>query len=154
MLSSDATTRLRDSLNRSSEMSINDVFPHCITETKNPRLRNIYKVIFGDLNISSLPNKFDQLREIELQYVDVLAVTEMKLDDTFLTSQFLVTGFSLPFRLDRNRNGGGIMIFVCDDIPSRVLTKHVFPDDTEGLFIVLNFRKTKWLLFGAYHQPT
>ena len=58
-------------------------------------------------------------------------------------SQFLVTGFSVPYRLDRNRNGGGIMIFTVFAmiIPSRVLTKHVFPDDIEGLFIELNFRK-------------
>ena len=40
-LSSDATTRLRDSLNRSSEMSINDVFPHCIKEIKTLRLKNV-----------------------------------------------------------------------------------------------------------------
>ena len=31
------TIRIRDSLNRSSEMSINDVFPHRITEIKNLR---------------------------------------------------------------------------------------------------------------------
>ena len=35
-----------------------------------------------------------------------------------------------------------------------MLTKHVFPDDIEGLFIELNFRKAKWLLFGIYHPPT
>ena len=129
-LSSDATTRIRDSLNRSSEMSINDVFPHCITEIKNLRLRNVNKVIIVNLNINSLPNKFDQLREIVLKYVDVLVITDV----TFLTSQFLVTGFSVPYRLNRNRNGGGIIIFIRDDIPSRVLTKHVFPDDI--LFII------------------
>ena len=35
-----------------------------------------------------------------------------------------------------------------------MLTKHVFPDDIEGLFIELNFRKAKWLLFGTYDPPT
>ena len=99
-LSSDATTRLRDSLNRSSKMSINNVFPHCITEIENLRLTNVDKVIISNLNINSLPNKFDQLREIVLKYVDVLVLTETKLDDTSLTSQFLVTGFSVPYRLD------------------------------------------------------
>ena len=89
-----------------------------------------------------------------LKYVDVLVVTKTKLDDTFLTSQFLVTGFSVPYRLDQNRNGGGIMIFICNDIPSRVLMKHVFPDDFKDLFIELNFRKTKLLFFGIYHPPT
>ena len=60
----------------------------------------------------------------------------------------------MPYRLDRNRNGGEIIIFIRDYIPSRVLTKHVFPDDIKGLFIELNFRKAKWLLFGTYHPPT
>ena len=82
-LSSDATTRIKDSLNRSSEMSINDVFPHCMTEIKNLRFRNVNKVIIGNLYINSLPNKFDQLREIVLKYVDVLVISENKLDDSF-----------------------------------------------------------------------
>ena len=97
--------------------------------------------MISNLNINSLPNKFDQLREIVLKYVDVLVITETRLDNTFLTSQFLVTGFCMPYRLDWNRSGVGIMTFFHDDIPSRVLTKHVFSDDIEGLFIELNFRK-------------
>ena len=152
-LSSDVTRRLRDSLNRSSEMSINDVFPHCITEIKNLRCRNANKVIFGNLNIKSLPNKFGQLRRFVLKYVDVLVVTETKLDDNFLTSQFLVTEFSVAYRLDRNRNGGGIMIFIHDDIPSKVLTKHVFPDDIEGLLLSRVLEKLSGYFFGRItHQ--
>ena len=46
------------------------------------------------------------------------------------------------------------MIFICDDIPSILLTKHVFSDDIEGLFIKLNFRKVQWLLFGTYQPPS
>ena len=63
----------------------------------------------------------------------------------------MIYGFSMPYRQDRNRNGGGIMIYIRDDIPSKLLTKHVFPDNIEGLFVELNFRKSKWLLIGAYH---
>ena len=100
-------------------MSNNDVLPQCITEIKNLRARNVNKVIIGNLNIDSLSNKFDQLIEIVLKYVDVVVTMEIKLDDTFLTSQFLVTGFSVPYRLDQNINGGGIMIFICDDLYSR-----------------------------------
>ena len=43
------------------------------------------------------------------------------------------------------------MIFVREDIPSKKLIKHTFPDDIEGLFIEINLRKCKWLLFGSYH---
>ena len=56
----------------------------------------------------------------------------------------------MPYRIDRNRNGGAI-ILIRDDIPSRVLTRHVFPDDIEGLFIELNFRQmvTFWNMSPA-----
>ena len=40
------------------------------------------------------------------------------------------------------------------DIPSKLLTKHSFPNDTEGLFVEINFRKSKWLLFGTYHPAS
>ena len=60
-------------------------------------------------------------------------------------------GFAEPFRLDRNRNGG-VMTYILDDIPSRLLSKHVFPGDTEVLYIEINFRKCKWLLLGTYHH--
>ena len=59
-------------------------------------------------------------------------------------------GFSLPYRLDRNGNGGGVMIFVKEDIPSKLLIKHNFQSHVEGLFVDLNFRKSKWLLFDQY----
>ena len=36
-------------------------------------------------------------------------------------------------------------------LPSKLLTKHNLPSGVEGLFVELNFRKSKWLLFGTYH---
>ena len=44
-----------------------------------------------------------------MQYIDILDLTETKLDDTFPTTQFLVNGFSEPYRLNRNRNGEGLI---------------------------------------------
>ena len=41
-----------------------------------------------------------------LKYIDILVVTEAKPDETFLESLFLMDGFSNPYRLDRNKNGG------------------------------------------------
>ena len=68
--------------------------------------------------------------------------------------QFHIDGFSKPYRLDRDRNGGGVIIYVRVDIPSKIFTKHVLPTDIEALFIELNFRKCKWLLSGIYHPPS
>ena len=83
-----------------------------------------------------------------------MVLTETKLDETLTTSGFLIDGFSSPFRPDRNRKGGGILIYVRSDIPNKLLTKHSFPNDTEGLLVEINFRKSKWLLFGTYHPPS
>ena len=55
----------------------------------------------------------------------------------------------MPYRLDRNRNGGGIMICVTEDIPTKILTKHNLPENIEGII-----RKPKWLLCGIYHRPS
>ena len=67
--------------------------------------------------------------------------------------RLMVDGFSMPYRQDRNRNGGGILIYIRDSIPNKLLTKFVFPGDIEGLSVELNFRKSKWYLMGAYHPP-
>ena len=56
--------------------------------------------------------------------------------------------------MDRNSHGGGVMIFVRDDIPCKQLKRHTIPGDIEGIFVEINLRKTKWLLFGSYHPPS
>ena len=55
----------------------------------------------------------------------------------------------MPYRLDRNRKGGGIIVYVREDIPSKISEKHQLPQDVEGMFVELNFSKIKWLLFGT-----
>ena len=70
-----------------------------LSEIKNLRLRNVNEVIIGNININSLPSKFEQLKELVIKYID-LVITETKLDDSFPTSQFLMKGFAEPFRLD------------------------------------------------------
>ena len=49
---------------------------------------------------------------------------------------------------------GGILIYVREYITTRLLTLHDFPRDIEGLFVEINLRKTKRLLFGTYHPPS
>ena len=141
-------------VNQTNNKSISVASPNLLFEIKKLRIRNPNKIIIENLNIHSLPNKFEQLKDIVMQYIGILVLTESKLDDTFPTAQFLVNGFSEPYRLDRNRNGEGVMIYIREDIPSKRLDKHVFPYDMEGLFVDLNLRKYKWLLFRTYHPPS
>ena len=109
------------------------------------------RLLIGNLNINSISNKFDQLKLLVRGKVDSLVITETKLDSTFPTSQFLIEGYSEPYRFDRNRNGGGVLIYVREDIPSKPLTDHKLSHDIEGIFVELNLRKNKWLLGHITH---
>ena len=102
----------------------NDEFLNLLSTIKNLRLSNVNGVVIGNLNINSLSNKFNQLKELVLKHVDILVLTETKLDDSFPNSQFSIDGFSEPFRIDRNRSGSRIMIYIRGIILSKLLTKH------------------------------
>ena len=115
---------------------------------------NANKVITGNLNINLISNKFDQLKETVLKYIDILVVTETKLDENFLESLFLMDGFSKPYRLDRNKNSSRIMILIHDTVSSQILEKHIFANNVESSFVELNFRKCKWLIYETHHLPS
>ena len=70
--------------------------------------------------------KFDHLKFLIVNNVDIVALTETKIDSSFPNAQFRIDGCSAPFRLDRNRSGGGVLICVREDIPYKQLTKHIF----------------------------
>ena len=81
----------------------------------------------------------------------MLVITESKLDDYLPTNQFIIDGYSPPFRADRNKNGGGVIIYVREDKPCRELKDHPSPRNFEGIFLEINLKRSKWLLFGGYN---
>ena len=106
------------------------------------RIKNPKQLIIGHLNIDSLRNKFDQLKSLVQDKVDILVVTESKLDDRFPDSQFHIQGYKVAFRKDRNKIGGGIIVFVRDDIPRKKLNVRI-AEDIEALFLEINLRHKK-----------
>ena len=87
---------------------------------------------FLDTNINSLRTKFDFLCDQIEGSIDVFMISESKLDGSFPHGQFLIGGFYTPFRFDRKKNGGAILIYVWEDIPAKILS-HDFPS-TESFF--------------------
>ena len=88
------------------------------------------------MNINSTINKFELLKEQIKGNIDILMISETKIDNTFHHSQFSMEGFSTPHRLDPDSNGGGYPLYVIEDIPSKLITtenKHI-----ERFFVELN----------------
>ena len=81
---------------------------------KNINLSNVNRRIMGQLNVNGLKNKIDPIRLLAEGNIDVLVITESKLDQSFPSQQFAIDGFSLSYRCDRNGKGEGVIIDVTE----------------------------------------
>ena len=103
---------------------------------KNLRLKNVNRLRCAQLNINSLRKKFESLINIINNNIDILMISETKLDPSFSTGQFHIHSFSEPYSLDRNSSVGGILLYIREDIPSKlILTKMTI----EVFFVEINF---------------
>ena len=121
---------------------------------KNLRLKNVGLLVIGYLNINSVRNKFEGLKNFVCDHIDALMVAETKIENSFPKGQFVIQGYSEPFRLDRDSNGGGLLVYIKEDIPSKQLKSFKFQDDIECIGFEINLRKKKWAFFSIYRPPT
>ena len=62
---------------------------------KEIKLKNANKIVIGHLNINSLRNKFECLKYLIGENIDIFLVSETKLDESFPDTQFLLMAFIL-----------------------------------------------------------
>ena len=80
---------------------LSSVLSHINEETNEDTLNILNKrrkdnsdgLMFGNLNINSINTKFDQMKFLMQRKVDILVLTETKLDNSFPTNQFLIKGY-------------------------------------------------------------
>ena len=118
---------------------------HC-SNIKNIRSKNPTRLIIAQLNINSRKNEFYSFVEILHSNNDILLISETNFDSSFPTAQFKI-GYT-TYRLDKNSNGGGILLYVREDIPSILLNTELFIEDFCN---EINIRKKKWLLVCNYN---
>ena len=73
--------------------------------------------------------ELDVIRLIIPGNVDIMVFGETNLDASYPMAQLLINGFGTPFRLDRNVNEGGFLIYVRSDIPCKQVNLHEFPEN-------------------------
>ena len=110
------------------------------------------KIIMAHININFLRSKFDILTNSVSEYIDTVMISETKLDHTCPHALYHLKNFSNPSRLDRNSHGGGILVYVRDNIPSNLVKLDQKLENFEGFFIELELsKKNKWLLSYSYN---
>ena len=82
--------------------------------------------------------------------VDILIVTETKIGNSFPKANLLYL-VSLPYRFDRTKDGGWILVSIREDIPSKILNSSYIASDIECLAIEVNLRKVKWVVTCSYN---
>ena len=99
------------------------------------RAKNTSSLIRGHVNIDSLRNKFEMLKDWIKDNVDILLISETKLDEFFPICQFQIDGFSTPYRRDKDKNAGGVQ-----NMPPKLVS---FKNDNtiEQIFIESNLRR-------------
>ena len=103
-------------------------------------MKNPNRIIIAHLNINSIRKKNEMLKEVIGNEIDVLLISETKLDDTFPLSQFILEGFTPPYGLDRMKHGGGLMLFIREDIPFKLLPNENPFGKIENIFVKISLR--------------
>ena len=115
-------SRMIDTGKNSFQCSEAQTKNECLNSThslKKFRSTHAKNLIMGHLNINSIRGKFTEASELLTEeLLDVLFLSETKLDASFPSPRFHVTGYKCH-RTDRNQHGGGIMAYVRNDLPHR-----------------------------------
>ena len=111
--------------------------------------------IFVHFNINSIlsDNKIEQLTDVTSTLkVDCLMITESKLDITIPSNLILINGFHPPLRADRNRHGGGCLIYIKDTYTFKHLT-HLQSDLYEHLCVDIIINGSVYTVNTLYRPP-
>ena len=122
------------------------------TKSKTNACLNIFY-----LNARSIVNKIDELRVLYLANdFDIICVVESWLSPEVSDTEIFIPGFNI-FRKDRNRHGGGIVVFVkdkliCTVIPFQHNNSHLPP--IEFLPLCVEFCNHKFCISTFYRPPS
>ena len=78
-----------------------------------------------------------------MEHVDILCITESKLDSSFPESQFYVPGFKNPTRLDDSDRSGALMLYIRQSISSKALNCTAMSNDIQCVPIEINLKRQK-----------
>ena len=85
--------------------------------------------------------------------IDICLFSETNLDETFPRQQFTIHSYKM-YRRDRNKHGGGVLSYVNENIPCKMVSAKGAPDDCEIILIEFSIKTQKWLCIGLYKPPS
>lgn len=99
------------------------------------------------LNVNSLQNKVE-----EVHLLMPLFLTETKIDSSYPNRQFVLNRYNI-YRNDRAKEGGGVMAYISEKLPSKKLSLPMKFKTLEFLVIESKFGGRDAVLVGLYRPP-
>ena len=117
-----------------------------------PSILNMKGLHFLHSNVRSLLPKIPEVRHLMTRTkTAVFAASETCLDSSVNDSEIVIPGFSVV-RKDRNRNGGGVALFIRDNIPFNT-RPDLNVDGLEAVWVELLLPRSKGILVSAMYKP-
>ena len=129
--------------------------PDRSSERGNTFLGHRKGVVVASLNVNSLLLHIDEIRATVKELgIHILAINETKLDGHIADELVDIDGFSIK-RCDRNRNGGGVAIYVKDNLFDKCSVREDVPvSSLEAVCIECKpVRSAPFIVFAWYRPP-
>ena len=117
------------------------------------RKNNSSSAFIMHLNINSIQNKFEELKQLnDCLKAHVIVLSETKIDSSYPSSQFSLSGYNM-FRKDRKKGGGGLIAYFSASIPSRKLVLPKTYKTLEAIAVESKIGRTEVLFLAIYRPP-
>ena len=122
--------------------------------SKMPNNKSASKSVnIATFNARSIRNKIHEINNFtESSSIHILAVTESWLGPSIPDARVELPNFQAPFRRDRNENGGGVSIYLSNNISGK-RRKDLEHSDLELMWIEINSFSHRPLLLGCCYRP-
>lgn len=106
----------------------------------------------GHLNVNGLRSKLDYIKVFLHEHkLDILALNETKIDSHVTNADITIPGYNI-FRCDRNKHGGGVLIYAIDTLPTKKLS-HLSKDNIESIWIEVKLKKSSPIFLCSIYRP-
>ena len=154
--------------NYCSELPINENETIIFTGDSNPNSNrsidaltaikhNLYEhpgLKLGHINVNGLKGKLSEIRMLLIETsLDILTVTETKLANDTTDEDIEIEGY-FAIRDDRDKNGGGVLLYYKDSLAAYQEQKMEVPSTIEGTWINIKCQSQTWLIVCVYRPPT
>ena len=119
----------------------------------SPFNQNGFISVHWNINFILTEGRLDELsRNVQMLKAQIVVLTESKLDCTLPSSIISLPGFHEPLRRDRNRNGGGCLIYIAQTLTFKQQS-HIQSEFYENISVDVRVNKITYSINCLYRPP-